>query len=190
MEKNCVNGIVAVAAAATLACSLGVTAEATTRVYTNSDESIYSYTDDGVRQESFAPEQDSGTIQHIGDGYYYVDRATGAYTTGFFIYGGALYYADETGRLAEKGLKNIYDPMNGTTHTYYFNENHTAATGFLRLNDKLYYFNEMGQMQFGHFQTYRGWCYAKENGKLVCDDSVKTAGGQYLVFDSNGIQIN
>lgn len=190
MEKKCVNKMMAVAAAATLACTLPVTAEATARVYTTSDGSIYSYTDDGVQQESFAPVQGEYSIQHIGNYYYCISSITGAYKTGFFTYGNGLYYADEAGRLAEKGLKAIFDPADGVTYTYYFNENHTAATGFLRVDERLYYFNEKGQMQFGYFQTYKGWCYARENGKLVCDDSIKIPNGAYLAFDNEGIQIN
>ena len=190
MEKKYVNGCLAVAAAATLACSIGMTAEATTQIYTNSDESIYGYTDDGVRQESFPPLQGEYSIKQIGSYYYCISSITGAYKTGFFTYGNGIYFADEAGRLAEKGLKAIYDPTTGVTHTYYFNDNHTAATGFLRVDERLYYFNEMGQMQFGHFQTFKGWCYARENGKLVCNDSIKVPNGGYLVFDSDGIQIN
>ena len=89
--------------------------------------------------------------------YFYSDGKLG---TGLIVdENSRLYYANELGELQKDWIH--------VDHHYYAQDDYHLVTGFLELNDKKYYFDNNGRLQFFVFQANDGyWYYANEYGEL------------------------
>ena len=132
----------------------------------------------------FSPE--SGAVQEgmcqLPDGstrFYYKD---GSYHRGWFYdsTGAAYYFDDSTGAMCT-GWKRVENK------TYYFQENGTALSGWLKENGKIYYFNKSAQMCTG-WQTIDGkrYCFLSD-GSAVTGWQTDSKGSSYYFLEDGSV---
>lgn len=93
------------------------------------------------------------------NGWYFLDRDTGAMKTGWFYDGGAWYYADGRGKM-ETGWQILDEDW------YYLTESGSMATGWTLLGDTWYYMDTSGSMATGWRYVGGSWYYLSETGVM------------------------
>ncbi|MDD6072179.1 MAG: L,D-transpeptidase family protein [Clostridiales bacterium] len=133
---------------------------------------------------------------------HYYDN--GVKVTGFQSIDGILYYFDEKGELYKKiGLRTIEDEM------YYFNKDHSIATGVVKVKDAYYYFeketgiccektgikkvdgkyynfNDKSQLQSGWYRNSKGKRYYFDKTTFEAKVGWTYIGKYKYFFEKNG----
>ncbi|MDD7220582.1 MAG: N-acetylmuramoyl-L-alanine amidase [Clostridia bacterium] len=94
-------------------------------------DKLYYVDNKGVRVSSKA-------VEYKNSIYYFGKDGCAIKNQKIFTPQGDIYYADKNGKCYHNGLKEITE--NGIKHTYYFQKNGKAYTGWLTLNNNKYYF--------------------------------------------------
>lgn len=133
------------------------------------------------------------------DGWYYLDKNTGAMQAGW-LWDGAWYYLHArgimvTGWLEDMGVWYFLD-SSGAMQTgwqslggswYYFDGSGVMVTGWRLINDAWYYFDDSGAMQSGWQNLDGTWYYLDESGAMKT--GWIASGGTWYFLESGGAMV-
>lgn len=134
------------------------------------------------------------------DGWYYLDKNTGAMQTGW-LWDGAWYYLHArglmvTGWLEDMGVWYFLD-SSGVMQTgwqslggswYYFDGSGAMVTGWRLINDAWYYFDDSGAMQSGWQNLGGTWYYLDESGAMKT--GWIASGGTWYFLEPGGSMVS
>ncbi len=135
-----------------------------------------------------------------GKKYYFNDK--GIMQTGFITLNDKIYFFSRVNGALKKGWQNAgegkwYQKADGevligsqeiTGEKYYFNNNGIMQTGFITLNDKLYFYSRVnGALKKGWQNASEGYWYQNSNGEVV--KGWQTISGNRYYFDDKGIEV-
>ena len=150
--------------------------------------------------EDDEPVEVTGTW-HSRWGTTYFETEEGEKITGLQTIEGEIYYFNSKGVLQkstfyEEDGKKYYFGSDGKAvkgwldkwaADYYFDENGIMQTGFVEIDENIYYFNAKGHLIKSAWIEEEGKkYYAKSDGKLAKSESIKKWGKKYS-FDENGV---
>ena len=87
--------------------------------------------------------------QKLNNHWYYFNKVNGVMATSWQLLNGDYYYFDSYGKLFTNGIKTI------SGKTYYFDSNGIQRSGWHKVNNKWYYFNE--GKDYTSRCSYSGW---------------------------------
>ncbi len=137
------------------------------------ENETYLFNDNGIMQTGFIP---------LNDKLYFFSRVNGVLKTGWQNASEGIWYQNSNGEVV-KGIQKI------DNNTYYFDDNGIMQTGFIPLNDKLYFFSRVnGVLKTGWQHTEEGYWYQNENGEVV--KGIQEIDNEKYYFNENGFQEN
>ncbi len=134
------------------------------------DNNTYYFNENGIMQKGFV---------QLNDKLYFFSRVNGALKTGWQNASEGYWYQNNDGEVV-KGLQKI------DNNTYYFDENGIRKSGFIPLNDKLYFFSRVnGALKTGWQNASEGYWYQNSNGEVV--KGLQKIDNNTYYFNENGI---